>query len=1004
MSKAITESKWRNFVPVAPTLMFDVYRGDSGNLSLKKHLLQGAGDFVTQRPDTDILDNVGSQRGWLCKYFNISRPSRGQLKNNLRSDGFQYDANPLYVGSDCFSYILNMGTQNSVPGMIKLNIKDYMSGRIVIEENKAQRTSGSRYYRFIVQWYVPPEFGKFDNVLATWYITKPQRYEKDGKVFVRMVKEEISRTAIKSVRYYSGGGFAYNPANHIIPSNGFMEFKWPDPKLAQAIDERTNLPFVQALGAFKISVDLSFRNWEAQQMTGRRRYRSSYRYYWSSYWRWQTFTWYRTYWTDIYDISFDIVQLYGKNWWRSGYPIDVGAPGFVPNLPGTYVPDLIIEPEVLEDAEPLDPQPWYEDYGLRNRLSAGSGHSLLLQTDSKATAWGSNLMGQTRVPKSVSFLRVVAANLYSMGIDTGRKLHVWGYDSQQFVTKSPAGMANCKTMDAGEAHGMLLLETGEVVGWISDNPSEDIVPDQLANMPTFVPPSGEEPAPQVMDLDCGAYHTVALMSDGTVAVWGTYAGDEQYAVPEGTNFVQVSAGGDQTMALTDEGRIVSWAGNSASAPAGVDWRSVICGGTFTIALHKAGHIFVWGSDTHKQVSNAPTGENWSYTNFLEVVAGHDHGFAIRADGTIVAWGANARGESTVDKAFSILEEPEVILEEPDPPYEQPAAECMPIPHWNDSNAQPWYHDYGLRDRIGCGVAHTSYLRPGDNTAAGLGMSLYGQLDAPSGVAFKKLTAQHAQTLGIDVDGVLHVWGFNEGNYVTNAPTGTGNCKTVSSGRANGVLLLHTGETITWAIDASPNNTSAQRATEGLPVFDPNAPEDAPKIVDVACGQYHTIGLMSDGSIISGGFYTIPEDRKDTSSIMPAPEESNFVQIAAGGAQSMAITDEGRIVSWGLDGGEGVPEGTGWRSIACGQTYAVALHKHGYVVVWEMDGRTTKISTDAPTEVAVADLVCRPYFIEVISGEDFALAIAADGRVFGWGENFFGQLNFGSTYSVLPPLV
>ena len=49
----------------------------------------------------------------------------------------------------------------------------------------------------------------------------------------------------------------------------------------------------------------------------------------------------------------------------------------------------------------------------------------------------------------------------------------------------------------------------------------------------------------------------------------------------------------------------------------------------------AGTIVGWGYDGYNQVSDVPTGDD-----FVTVAAGAYHGYAIKADGSLVAWGKN----------------------------------------------------------------------------------------------------------------------------------------------------------------------------------------------------------------------------------------------------------------------------------------------------------------------------------------------------------------------------
>ena len=117
------------------------------------------------------------------------------------------------------------------------------------------------------------------------------------------------------------------------------------------------------------------------------------------------------------------------------------------------------------------------------------------------------------------------------------------------------------------------------------------------------------------------------------------------------NCSTVSGGGWHSLALTDDGKLLSW-GDVRNTP----WmRPVIddtpTGGGFTVAsagvLHslalKDNTIVAWG--VHKEfyenlVNGAPTGPY-----FKGVSAGSSHCVALKLDGSLVSWGSDEEGQS-----------------------------------------------------------------------------------------------------------------------------------------------------------------------------------------------------------------------------------------------------------------------------------------------------------------------------------------------------------------------
>lgn len=655
MSRVITESVWRNFVPVAPHRTVTVYRGMPTDISLKDILIQGARDLETGEKDLDVIDQKGAQRGWLCRYFNISRPEHGRLSNSSTGDGFRYLAASDYVGPDCFTYVMNAATQNSLPGRIDIVVKNYLGGRIVISEDRNQRTANSCAFRYVAQWYIPPEFGTYKIVTATWYEHRPKRVLRGDTLFVETEKVEISSTTIQTVIGTRASDARFHVINHnlVLPSVGFMERTWPDLSLRGAYDGVSGKPYVQPPGPYPVSVKLTFRDFSVEQ--------HSYDVF--GYTRVR----YRPVWTRSDSIEVDVRDIYGPNWWKSGAIQDdsVHRPTY-----GTYVPDIVEVPVPAPEPEP-DPEPdpelgytpipeseiplWNKELDFQHRIAAGDFHSILLRPDSTVYAWGLNVAGQTNAPRDIKFDYIASGEWNGLGIDREGVLHVWGYDQYGFITDSPAGIDNCKKVQASFSHGVLLRNSGEVIGWVANASGDDDDTSALDGMPVF---DSSSAGPEIKDFKCGEGFTLVLYADGTLGTWGHLPESSDTTtigpLPDTNNFKAIAACRAQAMALTEDGTIVSWAHNSDNVPAGPGWKHIVCGASFAVAVHEDGHIEAWGHDADGQVTNAPTGTAWEDVKFLNAVAGYRHAIAVTIEGTMVGWGDSQYGQSTIPDDYSIV--------------------------------------------------------------------------------------------------------------------------------------------------------------------------------------------------------------------------------------------------------------------------------------------------------------------------------------------------------------
>jgi alpha-tubulin suppressor-like RCC1 family protein len=185
-------------------------------------------------------------------------------------------------------------------------------------------------------------------------------------------------------------------------------------------------------------------------------------------------------------------------------------------------------------------------------------------------------------------------------------------------------------------------------------------------------------------------------------------------------------------------------------------------------------------------------------------------------------------------------------------------------------------------------------------------------------------------------------------------------------------------------------------------------------VSVASGNYHTMGLRSDGTIATWGMCDVEQcdipvpnsgftaiAAGDSHSLalrqngtvaawgsneqgqlaVPAPN-SGFVAIAAGLLHSLAMRADGSIVGWGRNSsGETVPPApnTGWVAIAAGGYVSIGLKSDGSIRKWGCGG---------PCEVPSPNAG----FVAVATSFNHSLALRADGSIVAWGSNDAGQLN------------
>jgi len=253
-------------------------------------------------------------------------------------------------------------------------------------------------------------------------------------------------------------------------------------------------------------------------------------------------------------------------------------------------------------------------------------------------------------------------------------------------------------------------------------------------------------------LSAGGQHTCALLNNGNVACWG--ANSEGQSNPyNGGDAIGVSAGGWHTCALLNNGNITCWGWNSVgqSNPYnGGDAIEVFAGGWHTCALLRNGNVACWGRNDQGQ-SNPYNGGD-----AIGVSAGFFHTCALLNNGNVTCWGYNYFGQSN--------------------PYNGGDAigvsakghhTCALL---NNGNVTCWgYNDYGQSnpynggDEIGvsAGGYHTCALLDNGNVAC-WGWNVFGQSNPYNGGDAIGVSAGVYHTCALLNNGNVHCWGWNNG--------------------------------------------------------------------------------------------------------------------------------------------------------------------------------------------------------------------------------------------------
>ncbi len=137
-------------------------------------------------------------------------------------------------------------------------------------------------------------------------------------------------------------------------------------------------------------------------------------------------------------------------------------------------------------------------------------------------------------------------------------------------------------------------------------------------------------------------HSLALLDNGTVVSWGNGS-----PVPNTLTLVTaIAAGVSHDLARKSDGTVVAWGNNDydkATVPANIsNATQVAAGDKHSLILRSDGTVTVWGDNTFGQTDIPP-----GLSNVISIAAGYDHSIALKSDGTVVAWGRGDAGQVSV---------------------------------------------------------------------------------------------------------------------------------------------------------------------------------------------------------------------------------------------------------------------------------------------------------------------------------------------------------------------
>jgi alpha-tubulin suppressor-like RCC1 family protein len=358
-------------------------------------------------------------------------------------------------------------------------------------------------------------------------------------------------------------------------------------------------------------------------------------------------------------------------------------------------------------------------------------------------------------------------------------------------------------------------------------------------------------------------------------------------------------------------------------------------------------------------------------------------------------------------------------------------------------------------KLGAGNGHSIATDPsgkvytwGWNTNGQLGNGTYTySYDVPvtvttsgvlSGKTITAVAGGEAHSIALTSDGTVYTWGHNfigqlgNGNLTdSNVPVAvTGlsgkTITAVAGGGTHSIALASDGTVYTWGFNfygqlGNGNNTNSNVAVAvtGL---------SGKTITAIAGGLNHSIALATDGTVYTWGDNFSGQLGNGTNNASNVPvavtglSGKTITAVAGGGVHSIALAPDGTVYTWGENYFGQLGNGTNTYSnvpvavtglsgktitaIAGGGLHSIALASDGKVYTWGYNvfgqlGNGT--NTDSNVPVAVTGLSGET-ITAIASGKDHSFALASDGTVYTWGDNYYGQLGNGTNTDSNVPVV